>query len=96
DTNFLLSLLAANSTLFLDELQAKLLEVRGVDVSLSTISRTLRRAANSKKSVASESLERNEQLRATWQAVHGGIPMEYMVWLDESSVDDRTNHRTSG
>jgi len=41
-------------------------------------------------------MERNELLRATWQAEHGDIPAEYFVWLDESSVDDRTNQRPNG
>ena len=41
-------------------------------------------------------MERNELLRATWQAAYGEIPAEYFVWLDESSVDNRTNQRTSG
>ena len=35
-------------------------------------------------------------LRATWQAEYGDIPAEYFVWLDESSVDDKTNQRTGG
>nr|GAT48928.1 transposase domain-containing protein [Mycena chlorophos] len=96
DINFMLSLLAANPSLYLDELQTQLFEVRGVDVALATISRSLQRVETSKKKVVSEAAERNERLRATWKATHGDIPLEYMVWLDESSVDDRTNHRTVG
>lgn len=46
--------------------------------------------------MTSEAVERNELLRATWQAAYGDIPAEYCVWLDESSVDDRTNQRTRG
>ncbi|KAJ7861531.1 hypothetical protein B0H14DRAFT_527429 [Mycena olivaceomarginata] len=30
------------------------------------------------------------------KAVHGDIPMEYCVWLDEASVDNRTHQRTRG
>ncbi|KAJ7870010.1 hypothetical protein B0H13DRAFT_1513247, partial [Mycena leptocephala] len=88
--------LDANPGLYLDELQAKLLETRNVDASLSTISRTIRNLAITNKKVASVAVERNERLRATWQAAHGDIPMEYFVWLDEASVDNRTHQRTSG
>ena len=49
-----------------------------------------------RKHVANEALERNELLRATWQATYADIPAEYCVWLDEASVDDRTNQRTMG
>jgi len=80
--------------LYLDEIQTALLEVRNVDVCLATISRTLQRLAIANKQVAPEAVERNELLRATWQAAHGDIPAEYCVWLDESSVDDRTNQQT--
>jgi|SRR5882762_7888780 len=31
-----------------------------------------------------------------WQAEYGDIPAEYFVWLDESSVDDRTDQRNQG
>lgn len=96
DVNYIVSLLDANPALYLDELQALLEENRGVEVSLSTLSRTIRRAALTHKRVAHAALERNELLRATWQAANGELPMEYFVWLDEASVDDRTNQRDSG
>jgi hypothetical protein len=40
--------------------------------------------------------ERNELLRATWQAAYGEIPMEFFVWLDEAAVDDHTNQWRRG
>ncbi|KAJ6547934.1 hypothetical protein DFH09DRAFT_805422, partial [Mycena vulgaris] len=86
----------ANPGLYLDELQQELLAARGVDTSLSTLSRAVRNLAISNKKIASAALERNETLRGTWQAAHGDIPMEYFVWLDEASVDNRTHQRTSG
>lgn len=48
------------------------------------------------KRIAKDALERNELLRATWQAAWGDIPAESFVWLDESSVDDTTNQRRYG
>lgn len=96
DVNYLHSLLLANPTLYLDELQQQLLDARGVNVSLATISRTLHRLHLSHKNTASPALEQNEMLRAVWQAAHGDIPLEYIVWIDESAVDDRTNQRRMG
>lgn len=96
DTSYLHSLLRADPTLYLDELQERLYQARDVDVSIATLSRALRRLALSHKSTATAALERNEQLRAAWQARYGDIPMEYYVWLDESSVDDQTNQRRGG
>lgn len=96
DLNYITSLLEANPALYLDELHAQLLANRDVDVSLATLSRSLRSLALSNKKISKTALERNELLRATWQAEYGDIPAEYFVWLDEASVDDRTNQRKNG
>jgi hypothetical protein len=49
------------------------------------------------KKVSKTAMERNEVLRATWQAAYyGDIPKEYFVWLDVSGVDNRTNQRGDG
>ncbi|KZP30238.1 hypothetical protein FIBSPDRAFT_707768, partial [Athelia psychrophila] len=86
----------ANPTLYLDEMQEKLWNARDVDVSISTLSCTLNRIALSHKSISRKAAERNELLRATWQAEYGDIPAEYFVWLDESNVDDKTNQCLQG
>jgi hypothetical protein len=96
DINYMVSLVAARPKIYLDELQEELFSVRGTEVSIPTISRALRHWEISNKNVASEALERNELLRATWQAEYGDIPAEYCVWLDEASVDDKTNQRRRG
>ncbi|KAJ7440649.1 hypothetical protein B0H11DRAFT_1680230, partial [Mycena galericulata] len=87
DLDYLSGLLDANPTWYLDELQEKLYASRGpvasMYLSIAALSRTIRRLAITKKTVAPEAIERNELLRATWQAVNGDIPMEYFVWLDE-------------
>jgi len=96
DLEYLRSLLQANPALYLDELQEDLLAVQDVEVSIATISRALRGMALTHKEQAKKAAERNEMLRATWQAEYGDIPAEYFIWLDESSVDDKTNQRTDG
>ncbi|KAF9463064.1 hypothetical protein BDZ94DRAFT_1259980, partial [Collybia nuda] len=62
DTDYISALLQANPALFLDEIQLHLIEYREVDVSISTLSRTLRRLAVSNKKIAKTAMERNELL----------------------------------
>lgn len=96
DVQYVVSLLQANPSLYLDELQHRLSIGREIDVSISTLSRTLRRISLSHKSVAREAAERNDLLRNTWWAECADIPKEYWVWLDEAGVDDLSNQRTAG
>jgi transposase len=96
DINYLQSLLNANPSLYLDELQAQLAEVLDVEVSLATISRALRHLALTQKSLSKEALEKDELLRATWQAAYGDMPSNFFFWLDESGVDDMTNQWRNG
>jgi hypothetical protein len=69
---------------------------RDVEVSISTLSRTLNRLAITHKAVAKEAMERNEHLRATWQVVMGQYDACQLVFVDEAGVDDRTNIRQNG
>ena len=41
-------------------------------------------------------MERDELVYAAWQAEYGDVPMDAFVWLDEASVDDRTNQWRDG
>jgi hypothetical protein len=94
--NYIAALIDARPKIYLDEVQEQLLTARDVLVSIPTLSRSLRHMALTKKKVANAALERNELLRATWQAAYADIPANYCVWLDEASVDDLTNQRTAG
>ncbi|THU80352.1 hypothetical protein K435DRAFT_574980, partial [Dendrothele bispora CBS 962.96] len=94
--DYISSLILANPTIYLDEIQYELEVNLNIQVSLSTIYQTMVRMAITNKKISAEAAERDEMLRATWMAVNGNIPLEYMVWLDEASVDDRTNLRMNG
>ncbi|RXW14857.1 hypothetical protein EST38_g10994 [Candolleomyces aberdarensis] len=96
EIDYIASVIDARPKIFLDELQEDLAYYCDVDVSIATLSRTLQRIAISKKKVSSAAAERNELLRATWQAEYAHLPAEYFIWLDESSVDDLTNLRKDG
>lgn len=93
DLDYMVSLLQAEPAMYLDELQTHLSAYRQLDVSIASISRTLRRIALSHKAIARSALERNKLLQATWQGRCGDIPKEYFIWLDESSVDNLTHQR---
>ncbi|EJF55611.1 hypothetical protein DICSQDRAFT_16180, partial [Dichomitus squalens LYAD-421 SS1] len=86
----------ANPALYLDEMEEQLFAAWDVLVSLARLSQTLRQLNITHKQVAQEALERNELLHATWQGAYRDIPMQYMVWLDESSIDDCTNQWKEG
>jgi transposase len=62
DINYIASILDANPTLYLDEIQDQLSEYRGIDVSIATLCRTLHRIALSKKKISMKAMERNELL----------------------------------
>ena len=96
DMNYIESLIDAQPKIYLDKIQDELLERRDVFVSILTLSRTLHQLSMTCKHVANEALERNELLCATWQATYADIPADYCVWLDEASVDDRTNQHAMG
>lgn len=93
DMNFISAVTENSPALFLDEIQERLWEVRGIHVSVATISRAVRSLAITRKQISKEAIERNELLRATWKGKFGDIPAENIVWIDESSLDDRTNQR---
>ena len=96
DVKYIYALLWANPMLYLDELQEQLLFAWDRDVSLATLSCTIRQLAMTHKQISKMAIERNELLWATWQAKYRDIPAEYFVSLDESSIDDKTNQRNQG
>ena len=96
DLEYLDGLLSSQPGLFLDEIQDKLRDMRDVEVSLATLSRTFSRLAITHKVISKQALERNEHLRATWPAVMGQYEPHQLVFIDEAGVDDHTNVRSRG
>jgi transposase len=94
---YLRSLLEANSSWYLDEIQTRLYDVCGVQASLATISRTLRGLDLTLKGVSKEALERNNELRILWEInMAQYTDPDLFLFLDESAVDSRTPQRISG
>ncbi|KAJ7055116.1 hypothetical protein C8F01DRAFT_924542, partial [Mycena amicta] len=63
DRDFLRALNEANSMLYLNEIQEKLLSIRNVSVSLATICRELKKMCLVRKKVSKAAVERDDELR---------------------------------
>ncbi|TDL24673.1 hypothetical protein BD410DRAFT_687713, partial [Rickenella mellea] len=85
DLDYIASVLEARPTLYLDEIQDKLFNSRGVHVSLASILQALSRIALTRKKVSTEALKQNELLCATWQADIGQYFDYQFVFIDESA-----------
>ncbi|KAF5370625.1 hypothetical protein D9758_002057 [Tetrapyrgos nigripes] len=96
DKAYTVSVFRQNPTLYLNKLQDRMWRDRELDVSIATISRTLREMAMSNKKVAYEALQRDERLQNIWIGENGGIPMEYIVCLDEAGIRGDDHHRLQG
>ena len=97
DMAFIQTLIDANPSLYLDEIQQRLYDIREVNISISTISRALTHLDLSWKTISKVAVERDEEVRAIWE----GMMAQYtdpdlFVALDESAVDDKTGQRTHG
>lgn len=98
DISFIRSLIHCNGMLYLDEIQALLLERRNTSVSIPTLSRTLRRIQYTKKRVSARAIERNEVDRAVYMNTIAEIAPdpEMLMFTDESAKDERTSARRTG
>ncbi|KAG2048594.1 hypothetical protein BDR06DRAFT_837665, partial [Suillus hirtellus] len=84
DLTYIQGLLSVNPTMFLDEIQDYLAETHNIEVSIATLSRTLRNLAITHKSVTKEALERDELLRAMWQGEISHYSEDQLVFLDKA------------
>lgn len=97
DEDCIRSLIRAQPSIYLDEIQQELQSACGVFVSIATISRTLARMEISKKSLTRNAAERNDELRTLWEIElsHFDDP-DLFVFIDESAVDNKTVQRSQG
>jgi len=97
DMAFIKSTLTANPSIYLDGLQKRLYDTRDLDISIATLSRTLKSAQISRKSLTKASAERDEELHCMWEiAMAEYTNPDVFVFLDESTVDNRTVQRSHG
>jgi len=97
DTVFIDSLLVANPSFYLDEIQQKLLDIRGVEISIPTLSRALKKMNLSRKTLTKAAAERNEAVCAVWEGMMAEYTdLDVFIALDKSAVDSKTMQCTHG
>ncbi|KAK6997463.1 hypothetical protein R3P38DRAFT_3059166 [Favolaschia claudopus] len=95
-SKFLLALLEHTPDMYLDEIQEALYTQHDLEVSLATISRTLKRLGFSSKKLSREAGERCEDTRREFFMEIGNEPPERLVCADESAVNILTTYRQCG
>ena len=96
DINYLLQLIHHRPNWFLDELQELMEHNRFVSVHFSTIHRELERAGMSLKKLRKIAQERDEDVRVDFMWRVAWYAPDEMVWIDETSKDERTSFRRNG
>jgi len=97
DLAYMEAVIDADPSIYLDEMQSKLREIRDVEVSIASLSRAMTRLNLSRKTVTKAAAERNEEVRAIWEGMMAQYTdPEVFVALDESAVDDKTGQRQYG
>ncbi|KIM73480.1 hypothetical protein PILCRDRAFT_93049 [Piloderma croceum F 1598] len=95
DQIFILTLLNKQHTVYLDEIQEELLLCCGVNVSIPTLTHTLRHLHFTHKDVSGKALEHNDRYRAIYMNRIAEIMTnpEQLMFGDEASKDERTSNR---
>ena len=95
---FIRKTLEDHPLLYLDEIQTHIFKAHHTFVSISTISRVLRRMHFGKKTVTREAAERNDLLRAVFMNRIGMLVPDpgMLMFTDESAKDERTSQRRRG
>jgi transposase len=92
----LLDFLEDDPTAYLDEMQQFLYDEYELETSIATISRILKDAKWSRKSVQARAAERSEPLRRAWQGIQKQYDSDQLIFLDESASNERTGDRKYG
>lgn len=92
----LLRLILESPGIFLYEVQRELYDQYGLDVSTSTICRTLRFMGCSRQRIQRIALQRSDECRARFMAEISMYDPEMLVWIDETGCDRRNSLRRYG
>lgn len=93
----LVEAISKSPELFLDEIQDWILISTDIGLSRSTIHKIVRDLGFTYKYLSKAALERDEELRREWmEEIQSEFVAAQMVFVDESSKDDRTIYRRFG
>jgi hypothetical protein len=92
------ALLSQDHTIYLDEIQEQLHTQRNVQVSIPTLTRTLRRLHFTNKDVSGWALEQNDELWAMYMNHIADVVTDpnMLMFGDEAAKDERTSGRRRG
>jgi len=97
DHAYIDTLLDREPTIYLDEIQDKLMEDHDIDVSIASIQRAVVRLDFTRKAISKEAKERNDLLRAIWEGnMAQYTDPDLFIFLDESAVNNLTTQRLAG
>lgn len=96
DELILIELVSENPSVYLREIQTKLMETTGTVASASTICRTLKRLGITRRKLKYVALQRSEILRAAYQAEVSMYNSDMFVFVDESGCDRKDATRKFG
>ena len=92
----LLRLILENPGIYLEEIQSKLFDIFGVEVSTPTICRTLMIMGCSHQKIQYVALHRCEERRARFMAEISIYDPGMFIWIDETGCDRRSGMRRYG
>lgn len=92
----LLHIILSNPGIYLSEIKEQLTRLVGVEVSVSTICRTLKFMGCSRQAMCRVALQQSDQLRAKFMAQISVYDPSMFIWLDETGCDRRHMIRKYG
>jgi transposase len=96
DINYLLELIRARPTAFLDELADLLEHNRFISLHWTTVHAALVNAGVSRKKLRKIAKERNENVRSDFRLRMSAYHIDQLGWMDEVHKDERTTRRDYG
>ncbi|KAJ7749086.1 hypothetical protein DFH07DRAFT_721612, partial [Mycena maculata] len=93
---FMLALIDHTPDIYLNKIQEQLLLQHDLDVSLATISHTMKRLGLSLKKLSRQAAERCADVRHVFLMEIGDEPADHIVCADESAVNILTSYWCNG
>lgn len=96
EQTLLLQLIIDNPSIYLAEIQARLDDITGTYVHVSTICRTLHHLGITRKKIEHTAFQRSEDLRARFMSDISIFDPNTLIWIDESGFRQRNSIRSYG
>ncbi|KAF8579214.1 hypothetical protein K439DRAFT_1266627, partial [Ramaria rubella] len=94
--DYMLKLLEEKPDLYLDEIALELNDVTGLDISISTVHRSLKLLGITSKRLSKTTLERCHMYCMDFSFKITGEPADHLVFTDESTINTLTSSHNMG